>query len=131
MLRPGLNLSKVPIRWIPYPIGKSRNLILHSHKKVAMARKIAESWLKEHSRVEYRVTAFPGPRGEIRNLPSLLRSWRDGKVRIASLTVIPDLGLKEGCESGFLEYWSSDADGIRSLTKWLEDRGYETTGGVW
>lgn len=104
---------------------------MESHKKIAMARTVAEAWLQQHSRVEYRVAAFPGPRGEIHNLPSLLRSWRDGKVKIANLQSVPDLGIREGSEAGFIEYWSTDANGIRSLTKWLEDRGYETTGGVW
>lgn len=104
---------------------------MESHKKIAMARAVAETWLKEHSRLEFRVTAFPGPKGEIRNLPSLLRSWRDGKVKLAHLKPIPDLGIKDASDIGFLEYWSSDAEGIRGLTRWLEAKGYETTGGVW
>lgn len=103
---------------------------MKTEHRVTMAKSVAEKWVLATARAEYRVSAFPGPHGEIRHLASLLRSWRDGHARIASLKAVADLGIREGSENGFLEYWSSDRDGIRALTAWLESKGYETSG-VW
>lgn len=76
---------------------------------------------------EHRFTVLFGAR-EIRNLPGLLRSFRDGKVAMADVPRITDLGVKEGFDS--VEVWSSDRESLVALKDWFEKRGFETTG-VW
>jgi len=63
-----------------------------------------------------------------RNLPGLLRSFRDKKATMEGVPLIPDLGVKEHFES--IEVWSSDHDALVKLKDWFEKRNLETTG-VW
>jgi len=65
---------------------------------------------------------------EFKNLPNLLRAFRDGKVNIKGLEVIPDLGVKEDFDA--IEVWSGNHVALARLGQWAEDRGFETTG-VW
>ncbi len=76
---------------------------------------------------EHRFTVLLGTR-EIRNLPGLLRSFRDGKIAMSDVPRITDLGVKEGFD--FVNVWSQDRDGLVALKDWFEKRGFETTG-VW
>jgi len=76
---------------------------------------------------EYRFSVLFGAR-EIRNLPGLLRSFRDGKVAMEDVPQIHDLGVKESFDT--VSVWSTDREGLIKLKDWFEKRGFETTG-VW
>lgn len=92
-----------------------------------MARAVARRWIGKVARAEYRVRVLYGA-VEYKNLPNLLRAFRDGKVAMKGLKPLPDMGVKEDFD-GF-EVWSSDKEAILSLNTWLEGRGFETSG-VW
>jgi len=94
---------------------------------VVMARAVAHRWLEARLRPEHRVKVFYGAQ-DIRGLPSLLRSFRDGKIRLGTVQPIADLGIHE--EFDHFIIWSSDHDGLLKLASWLETRGCETTG-IW
>jgi len=98
-----------------------------SIKRVVMAKVVAQQWLESTTRPEFRLQVYYGAR-EIRGLPALLRSFRDGKLKIGSVEPIQDLGVKEGFDS--FTIWSSDREGLKQLQEWFEVRGCETTG-VW
>ena len=98
-----------------------------SETHVVMARTVAARWVRRVAKVEYRVRILFGSK-DLRNLPNLLRSFRDGKVKIAGLPSIPDLGVREDYDA--LEVWSGDPESLTKLGKWAEDRGFETSG-VW
>lgn len=92
-----------------------------------MARNLARRWLEAAAHPEYRLTVYYVGQ-EIKGLPNLLRSFRDGRVKIGSVEPIPDLGISEGFDS--VTVWSSDREALRRLSAWFEQRGFETTG-VW
>lgn len=97
-------------------------------RRVVMAKLVARRWLQANGKAEYRFDVLYGAR-EIKYLPSLLRSFRDGKVAMTGgLKAIPDLGIKEGFDS--LSVWSGDRVALIGLKDWFETRGFETTG-VW
>jgi len=98
-----------------------------SEKRVVMAKVVARRWIKKQSTPEHRLTILYGAR-EIKNLPSLLRSHRDGKLRIGSVGPLPDLGVKEGFDQ--IVVWSSQYDPLVQLKDWFEVRGFETSG-IW
>lgn len=75
--------------------------------------------------MEYRLRIFGG---NVRNLPGLLRSFRDNRVRIAGVAPLPNMGVREGFDS--VTVWSSNLSALKTLQKWAESRGMETTG-VW
>jgi len=99
-----------------------------SEVRIAMVHTVANRWLSEVSRQEYRFAVFPGSgktEVDVRLLAGCLRSWRDGKTRIASVVPIQDLGVKESSNNS-IEVWSTDCDGLRKLSSWMESRGFET-----
>ena len=96
-------------------------------KRVVMARDIARRWVGRVAHAEYRIRVLYGAR-EYKNLPNLLRAFRDGKVAMKGLGSIPDLGVKEDFDA--LELWSSNREALFKLGRWFESRGFETTG-VW
>lgn len=96
-------------------------------RRVVMARRVASRWIRRVAHTEYRFKVLLGTRG-VRNLPGLLRSFRDGKVAMSGVPRVADLGVKEGFD--FIDVWSRDHDGLVSLKDWFEKRGFETTG-VW
>jgi len=98
-----------------------------SERRVLMARSLARRWLEERVRPEHRLTVYFVGR-EVRGYPNLLRSFRDGKLKLGSVESIPDLGVIEGFDS--ITVWSSDAPSLAKLASWFEERGFETTG-VW
>jgi len=98
-----------------------------SFVRVAMAKRVASTWLSRHVQPEYRITVYAGSE-EIRNLPGLLRAFRDGRTRIASLEPIRDLGIEAGFDR--LTLWSHNREGMVKLDEWLTKRGCESTG-VW
>lgn len=97
-------------------------------RRVVMAKMVARKWLTKEATVEYRLTAYSSDPRLLKALPSLLRSFRDSRVRLGSLQAISDLGIKENGDS--VSIWSSDADKLAALQGWLEKKGYDTTG-VW
>lgn len=62
------------------------------------------------------------------HLFSILKSFRDGNWKIASVSQISDLGLKNKFDG--VEVWSADRNGLLQLQDWAERVGMETTG-VW
>ena len=101
--------------------------IVQTERRVIQARKIAGKWIARVSHGEYRLKVLYGP-FEIRNLPNLLRSFRDGKVAMEGVPVLKDMGIKE--EFDFVELWSKNREALCKLRDWFEDRGFETSG-VW
>lgn len=100
---------------------------MKSEKRVVMARRVARRWLRKMARAEYRFQILFGAR-EIKNLPGLLRSFRDGKIAMEGVPKIADLGIKEDFDA--ISVWSSDRERLIQLKNWFEKRGFETTG-VW
>ena len=100
---------------------------MDAEKRVVMAKRVARRWLRRVAHAEYRFSVLLGSR-EVKNLPSLLRSFRDGKVAMEEVPRIPDLGVREAFDS--VSVWSSDRTALIQLKDWFETRGFETTG-VW
>jgi hypothetical protein len=98
-----------------------------SESRVVMAKIVAGRWLDARTRDEHRLKVYYGPR-EIKNLPGLLRSFRDEKLKIGSIDPIPDLGIQEEFDS--ITIWSTDRVGLVHLREWFEERGCETSG-IW
>lgn len=98
-----------------------------SVSRVAMAKRVAEKWLEENARPEYRITAYFG-QSSPPNLPNLLKAFRDGNVRLGSTPPMPDLGVKSGFDQIVL--WSQDRAAMVALDAWLVKRGCETSG-IW
>lgn len=96
--------------------------------RILMKKRIARRWVLSHIRPESRITVYYGA-DDVSRIPSLLRSFRDGKVKLAGVDIkIPDLGVQERFDA--FEVWSSDKESMVVLNKWLEDRGFQTSG-VW
>lgn len=95
--------------------------------RVVMAKNVASRWLESRAHSMHYLRVLYGAR-EIKNLPGLLRSFRDERVRLGSCNPIPDLGIREEFDHSVI--WSSDREGLVALSKWLEDRGCETSG-IW
>jgi hypothetical protein len=94
-------------------------------RKIVMTKVVATKWISKLAQAEYRFSILFG-NYRIKNLPDLLRSFRDGRVAMTGLKQIKDLGVKESFDG--IEVWSSDKVGMVALQKWFEDRGFETTG---
>jgi len=102
---------------------------LKSEVRIAMARHLADRWLCDVSRSEYRFAVLSShgkSEADMRLLAGFLRNWRDGKARIASLASIPDLGVREIVGTNTIEVWSSECDTLRKLASWMESRGFDT-----
>lgn len=100
-----------------------------SERRVVMARRIARRFLEERAQPEYRLKVFYyGSAREKKSLPNLLRSFRDGKLRIGKVNPIPDLGINEDFDHFMI--WSSERESLIQLKDWFEDHGYETSG-IW
>lgn len=93
----------------------------------AMAKILARKWLEANSSPEYRLTVL-AETGTVKSLPSLLRAFRDNKVRIASVPMIPDLGVRVEGDKMILR--SGNRTAIAALDAWMVSKGFETTG-VW
>ena len=93
-----------------------------------MARRLAKRWVMQKAQPEFRLTVYRSAARELRNLPDLLKSFRDGKIRIAGIDAIPDLGVVAGFDH--CEIWTSDRDKLKKLDAWFQRSGCETTG-VW
>jgi hypothetical protein len=91
-------------------------------RRVVMSRKIARQWLLQQAKPEYRFRVF---NPNAKDYPSVLRSFRDGKLKVGSVSPIPDLGVKEDFEGFYV--WSSDQVALKTLQQWFAKRGLETT----
>lgn len=96
-------------------------------KRIVMAKRIAERWLQDHATPEYRLTVYVAGE-EMSRVPGLLRAFRNGKAKLASVSLDGSLGLKVGFDH--VTVWGSSRNMLAGLDKWFCDRGYETTG-VW
>lgn len=91
-----------------------------------MARTVASQWVASGLKDEYRINVYGcGTRTETRHLAALLRSFRDGKTRVAGVEPVLDLGVVE--HGDHLEIWSSDGVRLGKLASWLEGRGMDTS----
>jgi hypothetical protein len=94
-------------------------------KRIVMAKAVSERWLTTNAVSEHRlIVHYIGKEGS--RFPSLLRSFRDGKIKIGNVSPIPDLGVSEGFDS--VTMWSTDKEALSKLAKWFETHGYETSG---
>ena len=75
--------------------------------RVLMTKRLARRWVLQHITPESRITVYYGADVSI---------------------TMPDLGVKERFDA--FEVWSSDKESMVVLNKWLEDRGFQTSG-VW
>lgn len=98
-----------------------------SERRVVVTRRVAQRWLRRVAAPEYRFEILYGAK-DFKNLPNLLRTFRDGKVSLGVPT-IPDLGIKEASLDS-VSVWSKDRDALITLQNWFEKRGFETTG-IW
>lgn len=98
-----------------------------SESRIVLAKILAQKWLRQEATPEYRMDILFGfDAKKAKMLPSLLRAFRDGRVRLSSTAQISDLGIQEDGES--LQVWSSNHQGMKDLQTWLEKQGYETSG---
>lgn len=100
---------------------------MKSEIRIIMSKEVARKWLEFRLQTEYRMQIYIGPR-EVKKLPNLLRSFRDGKLNLSGVLPLRDLGLEENFDS--ITVWSSDREAMISLSVWCENRGLETSG-VW
>ena len=90
-----------------------------------MAKRLASKWIEAHSSPEYRLTIYRGS-AKSSNLPALLRSFRDGKLRIATAQPVPDLGIQP--EFDHVVVRSSSYDALNALDAAVQKLGCETSG---
>jgi|14BtaG_2_1085337.scaffolds.fasta_scaffold42835_3 hypothetical protein len=97
-----------------------------SAKRVVMAKRVAKSWVERHATEEYRVKIYPSLDAKT-NLPSWLRSFREGRSKFGSVTPF-DFSVEESTDH--LTIRSRDYDSIKLLNARIEKLGFETTG-IW
>jgi hypothetical protein len=93
-----------------------------SVKRIVMSKTVARAWLVSHAKPEYRFRVF---NPNAKDYPSMLRSFRDGKMKLAGVQPLPDLGVKESFDSFFV--WSSDYEAMKTLHGWFDKHGLETS----
>jgi hypothetical protein len=93
-----------------------------SARRVVMSKEVAEKWLLQQAKPEYRVRVF---NSNAKNYVGLLRSFRDGKVKLAGVSPLPDLGVKEDFDGFYV--WSSNQEALKTLQCFFEQRGLETS----
>jgi hypothetical protein len=96
-----------------------------STHRVVMAKRLASMWVAAHASPEYRLAIYRGSSKPV-NLPSLLRSFRDGRLRIASAMPVPDLGVRP--EFDHVVVRSSDFDALYTLDVAVQKLGFDTSG---
>lgn len=99
----------------------------NEENKIIMTKRLAYRWVMKHIRAEHRLIVYYGAK-DVNRVPSLLRSFRDGRVFLSGVPPITDLGVSERFDC--FEIWSENKEGMIALDKWLSDRGFETSG-VW
>lgn len=100
---------------------------MRNDRQIVMARKVAQRWIASHVKDEHRFRVFSSSK-EVKNLPILIRSFRDKKAKLEGVTPITDLGICENFD--YMELWSTNHDALVELKDWFERSGFETTG-IW
>ena len=101
------------------------------NKRIVMAKKVAKRWLSESSTPMYKMTVYETCSSKpVRMLSGLLRSFRDGRLVMAGVGSIPDLGVSDGDSAGTITLWSANHEALLTLDAWLSKHGYSTTG-IW
>lgn len=95
--------------------------------RVALAKRLATRWLAANAEAEYQITIYGGF-GRIPNLPGLLRSFRDSKVRLGTSEPVEDLVVSVSADKILLR--SRNRKALAQLDTWLQSKGCETTG-IW
>ena len=91
-----------------------------------MARAVAARWVAAAATAEYRFSIYGcGTRAETRHLAALLKSFRDGKTRLAGVEAIGDLGVAD--RGDHVEVWSADVARLSVVAAWAEGRGMDTS----
>lgn len=98
----------------------------YSTKRVIMAKRVAQEWLAKNATEEYRVRVYPSLDSKT-NLPSWLRSFREGRSKMGSAKPF-DFAVEEFPDHFCIR--SRDYEGMKVLNAQLESYGYETTG-IW
>jgi hypothetical protein len=97
-----------------------------SARRVVMSKAVSCAWLHKQARPEYRFRVF---NPQAKDYPSVLRSFRDGKLKLKlgseNIPPVSDLGVKE--DFGGFYVWSSDLESLKNLQQWFECRGLETS----
>lgn len=90
-------------------------------RTVVMAKEVTRKWVEKHASVEYRFQAFVSPK----YFGSLLRAFRDGRVKLSSVEPIPDLGVEEMSQG--VQVWSSHVEPLRTLERYFSRMNVETS----
>jgi len=59
-----------------------------SARRIVMSKSVARQWLEKQANPEFRIKVF---NPNAKNYPSVLRSFRDGKLKLAGVEPVPDL----------------------------------------
>ena len=94
-----------------------------SERRVVMAKNVAREWLETRARPEYRFRVYHN--ADLSPYANLLRSFRDNRFKLAGVSQIPDLGLRE--MAGGLTVWSSDWKALMTLKTFFEKKGMDTS----
>lgn len=94
-----------------------------SERRVVMAKNVARDWLKARATPEYRFRVYHNQ--DLTPYANLLRSFRDGRFKLAGVDQLPDLGIQE--HTGHLTLWSSDWAAMMTLKTFFEKKGMETS----
>lgn len=97
-----------------------------STRRVMMAKRVAIKWIEANSSPEYKLAIYRGSAKSSLNMPSLLKSFRDGKIKVAGLSAIPDLGVQP--EFDHVVVRSKDFDALNALDEAVQKLGCDTSG---
>lgn len=106
-------------------LGKTELALTTPEKRIMMAKRVVGRWLHEHASPEYRLTVYIAG-DDMARVPGLLRAFRNGKAKLASVPLEGNIGMAVGFDH--ITVWGSSRTTIASLDKWFLARGYETTG---
>ena len=94
--------------------------------KVAMAKRLAKTWLEREALPEFRFVVYSGASEQIGNIPGLLRGFRDGKTTLEGVPQISDLGVAATPDK--ITFSSRDKESLELLEGWLRSKGCESSG---
>lgn len=99
--------------------------------RVIMARSVARRWLQNRAKPEFRMHIYMTPGSSpnlFRSLPNLMKSHRNGQIRLSGVDSAPDLGVQSHFD--YVTVWSSNKVALQSLQEFCESKGLDTSG-VW
>lgn len=97
-----------------------------SVKRVLMVKRVAKLWLDKTATEEYRIKVYSNFDSKT-NLPSWLRSFREGRSKFGSIVPF-DFAVEENPDHVIIR--SRDYESIRALNARIEEMGFETSG-IW